>query len=331
MYCLACIEEPRALGQDELQVFFSASKAKTTDIDNSVPQFIVGEDIILNATVKNTMPFEIAYDARYLNWNQDYFLQNVDNLETMLSESVRIQMTTLPYSQDDIVILQPNEEKTHEVYLRHIFPWGLPEQGKWNLRDGRLGQIGQFTLHYCREIPDGTRKSLNEFGYHGNFFEGTMKGQFEFSIIKPPASSKEKLLKQLATVLNNPPESPIDDDLVRVFLQSYYLFPDKFQNILLRKRKFTLSANTLMACYFGLSMLDTPEAKAVLESIKPRQNADNTDTTKIGNTENNIEFIIYRTIIFRWIILVVVLTIILVLFVVVRRKRFKNRRNYSAT
>jgi hypothetical protein len=345
MYCLTCIGESRALGKDELQVFFSCSKAKTTSGDNSVPKFIVGEDIVLNATVKNTMPFVIAYDARYLNWNQDYFLQNVENLEKMFSESVRIQMTKLPNSQDDIVILKPDEEKTHEVYLRHIFPWGLPEQGKWNIRDGRLGQIGQFTLHYRCEIPVVAKKVLNESGYHGNFFEGTMNGQFEFSIIKPPSSSKEKLLEQLETVLNNPPESPTDEYLVRVFLQSYYLFPDEFQNILLRKRKLTLSADKLMACYFGLSMLDTPEARAVLESVKQHQNSNsiddnknpiddqNTNTTKINNTENNIELIVYRTIIFRWIIVIVVfvITIILILFVVMWRKRFKNHHQNESS
>ncbi|MCL2117468.1 MAG: hypothetical protein FWH27_03470, partial [Planctomycetaceae bacterium] len=136
------------------------------------PIFTVGSNGILNVIVKNVSQASLAYDKRYINWPQNYSLF-CHTTEEMITSLACVSMQKLPNSQDDIIILAPSEEHSHEVYLRNIFPWGLPEQGQWTHEFGQIGAIGDYTLFFENNIQLGWREELNKAGFEGNFFEGT--------------------------------------------------------------------------------------------------------------------------------------------------------------
>lgn len=140
--------------------------------ENHTPfEIIVGEKITLDVVVKNTSKVPLAYDRRYIRWPQNYSIFCSDTRE-IITSMTKVNMTVAPYSQDDIVILNYNEEKLHEVRLSRIFPWCIPEMGKWNTKWGQFGQVGNYTLYFENTVSPERGISNNKAGYKGNFFCG---------------------------------------------------------------------------------------------------------------------------------------------------------------
>ncbi|MDR1922765.1 MAG: hypothetical protein LBQ66_00205 [Planctomycetaceae bacterium] len=168
----------------------TSAKSTTNDI------IVYGDDVTLNLTIKNTMPHAIAYDHRFFQLQSHYKLKYQNDPQNTIMPLIRVCMTVMPNSQNDITILLPNEEQTHEVNLTRIFPWSKPYRGNWNIKGlGRgFGEIGDYVLSYKCEIPTGTKKHLNDAGFQGNFFEGAIQGQAQFTVIPQPISISRRII-----------------------------------------------------------------------------------------------------------------------------------------
>jgi hypothetical protein len=303
---------------EDTSLSISFSKTLLSDEYTDMLEIVAGEEVELYVRVKNVTEISLAYDERYFNYFLNYTIYHVAS-QTILHPCFKIQMTVLPHSQNDVVALQPGEVQFHKVYLRNIITWGVPHCGQWNTdyNGGNIGQLGEYLLSYRYNIPVGMRKHLHESGFQGNLYEGTIQGQTKLLIVPPPLSSKEEILSQVKKILANSPDPLMDENLTRLFLQSYYIAPKELQAILLRIRQFTLSENNLEVCYLGLDMFDTPEAKAAVDSF----------VTKSTNRQqdNNGVNVIYRIILFRRIALaILIIIVVLIVVFLVRHKRRKR-------
>ncbi|MDR2643141.1 MAG: hypothetical protein LBC74_10140 [Planctomycetaceae bacterium] len=307
---------------EKLILTFSVTKPNITEqqINEKNYKFIVGEEIVLNLTIKNVSNISLAYYLGQIIWPQNYTLFCCESNKTIRSLTRRT-ITAGPSSQEAVVILEPNEKKSHKIYFDSIFPWQILERGQLDAGTGCLGLIGNYVLSFECSIPPGTGDMYNQAGLSGNFFEGTMKGKFEFSIIPPPLDSKREILNQVRKILNNPPDFPGDENLRRFFLQGFYVAPKELQTMLLNYHQLTLSENGLLTCYLGLNMFDTPEAKAAIDAI-------NTKAINSLKVNGKVD-VIHQIILFRRIVLLIVsiLLVLVIIFLVKRTRKNKINKN----